>query len=105
MAQSLSPPKAKECHACNYSIPNTSAFAGSDEDTCSGNAPSVGGVYCLNDRGTISCRNRGDCPRDDRFTDEETGGETDVTYSCKDHGEGKECVETGVSGKCGDSKI
>jgi len=37
---------------------------GSDEDTCSGNAPSVDGVYCLNDRGTISCRNRGDCPDD-----------------------------------------
>ena len=60
----------------------------------------MGGVYCLNDRGTISCRNRGDCPRDDRFTDEETGGETRVSYSCDDYGEGKECHETGVSGKC-----
>ena len=84
--------------ACIHSILNTSG--GSDEDTCSGNVPSVGGVYCLNDRDAISCRNPGDCPRRDSFTDEERGGETRVSYRCDDwNGEGKVCIETKVSGK------
>lgn len=73
---------------------------GSDEDTCSGNAPSVGGIYCLNERGRISCRNSGDCPAG--YEVEETEGEkhtvTSVTYSCNsdysDAGVGKECIET-----------